>query len=106
MQEGPSATAEVDGGCPDSGVSCLVVLARYHNIAASSEQLVHEFSTPGTVFGKTELLLAAKKLGLKARLVNCRPERLGHTPLPAIACSKDGDFFILARLDGDKALIH
>ncbi|MBG7007788.1 type I secretion system permease/ATPase [Pseudomonas aeruginosa] len=106
MQEGSSATVEVDGGCPDSGVSCLVVLARYHDIAASPEQLVHEFSTTGTALGKTDLLLAAKKLGLKARLVNCRPEHLGHTPLPAIACSKDGDFFILARLDGDKALIH
>jgi subfamily B ATP-binding cassette protein HlyB/CyaB len=90
----------------DSGLACLVMLARFHNVAASAEQLAHEFTPPGASFGKAELLLAARKLGLKAKLARSTRERLSHTPLPALAFSNDGRFFIIARLDEDKALIH
>ncbi|AOE85921.1 peptidase C39 [Pseudomonas sp. TCU-HL1] len=82
------------------------MLARFHNIAASPEQLVHEFADSGRPFGKSELLLAASKLGLKAKSVRSHLERLPNAPLPAIAVSQDGGFFILARIDNDKALIQ
>jgi len=90
----------------DSGLACLVMLARFHNIAASPEQLVHEFAEDGQHFAQPELLLAAKKLGLKAKSAHSKVERLVHTPLPAIATSADGRFFIIARIDDGKALIH
>ncbi|MBU3058535.1 cysteine peptidase family C39 domain-containing protein, partial [Pseudomonas indica] len=48
----------------DTGLACLVMLARFHNVAASPEQLTHEFAEDGRRFGKAELLLSAKKLGL------------------------------------------
>ncbi|NQD97170.1 type I secretion system permease/ATPase, partial [Pseudomonas sp. CrR25] len=53
-----------------------------------------------------ELLLAAKRLGLKAKSARSSLARLSHTPLPAIATDGDGRFFIIARLDDGKALIH
>lgn len=90
----------------DTGLACLVMLARFHNVAASPEQLTHEYLDNGRQFGKTEMLLAGKQLGLKAKFVRSKVERLEHTPLPAIAASQDGRFFIIARLDDDKALIH
>ncbi|WP_349617389.1 type I secretion system permease/ATPase [Azotobacter salinestris] len=90
----------------DSGLACLVMLARFHNIAASPEQLVHEFAEDGRHFAQAELLLAAKRLGLKAKSARSKVERLVHTPLPAIAASTDGRFFIVARIDDSKALIH
>jgi len=90
----------------DTGLACLVMLARFHNVAASPEQLAHEYAEDGRSFGQAELLLAAKKLGLKAKSVRSTVERLPHTPLPAIAASDDGRFFIIARLDDGKALIH
>ncbi|SEJ03667.1 ATP-binding cassette, subfamily B, HlyB/CyaB [Azotobacter beijerinckii] len=90
----------------DSGLACLVMLARFHNVAASPEQLVHEFAEDGRPFGQAELLLAAKKLGLKAKSAHSKVERLVHTPLPAIATSTDGRFFIIARIDDGKALTH
>lgn len=90
----------------DTGLACLVMLARFHNVAAAPEQLAHEFTPQGESFTQSELLLAAKHLGLKAKSVRSTVDRLSHTPLPAIASDNSGGFFIIARLDNDKALIH
>jgi subfamily B ATP-binding cassette protein HlyB/CyaB len=103
-----STTESVAAQSPiiDSALACLVMLARFHNVAASAEQLTHEFAEDARQFGHAELLLAAKKLGLKAKSARGSIARLSHTPLPAIAASRDGSFFIIARLDNGKVLIH
>mgnify|MGYP003465863773 FL=1 len=90
----------------DSGVACLVMLARFHNVAASTEHLGYLFSTQGQALGPAELLLAARKSGLKAKSVKTTIARLDRTPLPAIATDRDGGFFIIAKLDEGKALIQ
>jgi subfamily B ATP-binding cassette protein HlyB/CyaB len=82
------------------------MLARFHNVAASIEQLSHQLSATASTFGQTELLLAARKLDLKAKWVHTTLSRLDRTPLPAIATNRDGSFFIIAKLDGGKALIQ
>jgi len=69
----------------DTGITCLVMLARLFNIAACPEQLRHEFADDGRLFGVQELLLAAGSLGLEARRIRCSATRLDRTPLPAIA---------------------
>lgn len=97
----PEVSAHVD-----TGLACLVMLARFHQVAASAEQVAHEFSTPGQPLGTDGLLLAARKLGLKAKTAQTTLARLERTPLPAIAQDRDGEFFILARLEQGKALIH
>ncbi|MDQ7990135.1 MAG: type I secretion system permease/ATPase [Candidatus Dactylopiibacterium sp.] len=84
---------------PDSGLQCLVMLARFHALAADAEQLAHEFGAGGAGFGRTEILLAAKKLGLAARCVRPHPARLETTPLPAMAACREGGFIILARVE-------
>ena len=83
----------------DSGLLSLVMLARFHGIATEPEQLAHEFRVPGKHFDEEALLLACKKLGLQARAVTTRPERLAKTPLPALAQMKDGCFVIVAKLE-------
>ncbi|WP_271411775.1 type I secretion system permease/ATPase [Pseudomonas sp. Q1-7] len=103
---GASGAQAADTVPLDTGLACLVMLARFHNVAASPEQLAHECAEAGRALGTTELLLAARQLGLKARWVQARLERLNRTPLPAIARSRTGEFFILARLDEGKVLIH
>ncbi|MGE8100994.1 type I secretion system permease/ATPase [Pseudomonas fluorescens] len=90
----------------DTGLVCLVMLARFHTVAASAEQLAHEFAPANQLFTQRELLLAARKLGLKAKSVNTSIARLDRTPLPAIAANGDGTFFIIAKLDQGKALIQ
>jgi ATP-binding cassette, subfamily B, bacterial HlyB/CyaB len=96
---GPSAAL-------DTGLACLAMLARFHNVAVSPEQLTHEYVAEGQVFGKAEILLATRQLDLKAKAIRTTFERLGQTPLPAIACASDGGFFIIARMDQEKILIH
>jgi len=90
----------------DTGLICLVMLARFHNIALSVEQLAHEFSTASQPVTLPQLLLAARKSGLKAKAIHVKPDRLEHAPLPAIAVNRDGTFFILARQEREQALIH
>ncbi|OON41736.1 peptidase C39 [Izhakiella australiensis] len=90
----------------DSGLICLAMLARFHNIFVSVEQLSHEFASADSAVGLPELLLAARKSGLKARTVSTTSERLESTPLPAIACNQDGTFFILARVENNRLLIQ
>ncbi|WP_431481226.1 type I secretion system permease/ATPase [Pseudomonas thivervalensis] len=96
---GPSAAL-------DTGLACLAMLARFHNVAVSPEQLTHEYVAEGQLFGKAEILLATRQLDLKAKAIRTTFERLGQTPLPAIACASDGGFFIIARMDQEKILIH
>ncbi|WP_296641852.1 type I secretion system permease/ATPase [Thiobacillus sp. 65-1402] len=90
----------------DSGLACLVMLARFHQIATDPGQLAHQFKAPGKSFGGNEILLAAKHLGLQAKPVKATLDRLDRTPLPAMAVDSNGGYFILARFDTDKALIH
>jgi subfamily B ATP-binding cassette protein HlyB/CyaB len=90
----------------DTALTCLVMLARFHHLAASPEQLQHDFAEPGRLFGYTEVLLAARQLGLKAKRIRSTAKRLQQLPLPAIAQDHNGSFFVLARCEGDSVLIH
>ncbi|MDU9031250.1 type I secretion system permease/ATPase [Pseudomonas mediterranea] len=106
FDEGVDTAAGLPPEAVDTGLTCLVMLARFHNIAASAEELSHQYLSQGQAFGKTEILLASRELALKTKVVKTTIERLAHTPLPAIACATDGRFFIIARFDQDKILIH
>ena len=90
----------------DTGLACLVMLARFHQIAADPGQLAHQFNVSGQASTQTELLLAAKHLGLQAKVVKTTIDRLDRTPLPAMAVDSTGGYFILARFEDDTALIH
>jgi subfamily B ATP-binding cassette protein HlyB/CyaB len=90
----------------DPALTCLLILARYFGIPANAEPLRHQFVDSGKTFGETELLLAARHLGLKAGAVDSDGSRLAHTPLPAIALRRDGHYVVLARIDGDKVLVQ
>ena len=105
----PRAAAASTGNVtapPDSGLLGLVILARFHNIPADPDHLAHEFREPGQAFGTRQILLAAKHLGLKAKCVRTDPGRLARTPLPALALTHDGHYWILARVDADKVLMQ
>ncbi len=104
-QESPRVAATPSAAL-DTGLTCLVMLARFHQIATDPDQLAHQFKVSGDAFGKSEILLAAKHLGLQAKPVKTTLDRLDRTPLPAMAVDSSGGYFILARFDADKALIH
>lgn len=83
-----------------------MILAGVHGIPADPQQLRHEFAAAGETFENREILRAAKLLGLKARAVPSRWERLSTLALPAIARHKDGHYFVLAKVDDDRVLIQ
>jgi subfamily B ATP-binding cassette protein HlyB/CyaB len=90
----------------DTGLSCLVMIARFHKIASDPQQLRHEFAQSGSHFSVNDVLMSAKHLGLKARKISCGFDRLSRIALPAVATRTDGTFFIIARVDEEKILVH
>lgn len=94
----------------DPGLSCLVMIARFHGLAADPDQLRHQWAGPHQQFGAREILLAAKELKLSAKQVKSSVERLSKVPLPAIALCTNADgqphFLIVARIQDDQMLIQ
>ncbi|WP_435273855.1 type I secretion system permease/ATPase [Psychrobium sp. nBUS_13] len=85
----------------DTGLNCLVAIARFHQLPAEPEQLSHEFAKPSEYFSDTELLLAAKSLTLKAKHLTLPLADIKNALLPAIAKAKDGNYFIIAKASSD-----
>jgi subfamily B ATP-binding cassette protein HlyB/CyaB len=90
----------------DTGLVCLLIFTRYFGIAADAEQLTHEFGTSGKTFGDTEVLRAAKRLGLKAGKRSATWARLATLPLPAMAQYTDGRYVIIGQVDGERVLVQ
>lgn len=105
----------VDGAAVDEGQSpsaprrfgldALCIIARLHHVAADADNLAHQLGWPTSHEPATgDLLLAAKHLGLKAKLNQSTPERLPVMPLPALALMRDGSRVVLAQCDGQRVL--
>lgn len=113
LYEAPASTAKADAQASaeshqaplDSGLLGLVMLARFHAIAAEPAQLAHQYGG-GQAFDERRILLAAKQLGLKARAVDARLDRLATLPLPALAADEQGGWFIIARISDEQILIQ
>lgn len=91
---------------PVSGVlQSLCVIARLHHIAAEPAHLAHQLGWPPSHRPSTDdLLLAAKHLGLKAKLSRSPIDRLNLAPLPALALMTDDRVVVLAQCDGQRVL--
>jgi len=90
----------------DTGLFCLLMLARFYGLPADGEQLRHQFSESGKNLNETDLLRAAKHLGFKAGFVESDWSALAKAPLPAIAQQKDGRYVVVAKAESDKVLVQ
>ena len=100
---GPEASAS------DTGLACLILLAHFLEKPATAEQVRHTIGDTGRPLDETELLRAAKHLGLKASAEETTWERLGDAVrLPVMARRRDGTYLVLAKMAPDKAklLVH
>ena len=93
-------------GKVDTGLAALVMLARYHQVAADSNQLRHHFGTHERPFQRAEILRASRHLKLKSRALTSRWDKLAYVSLPAIAQTKDGDFVLLAKVSEEEVLVQ
>jgi subfamily B ATP-binding cassette protein HlyB/CyaB len=101
-----SAAPAVAERVTDTGLICLLILARFYDLPADGAQLRHQFAQSGQPLSDTDLLRAAKHLGLKAGLHKTRWSKLHGTPFPAMAKRTDGRYVVLAKLEGEKALVQ
>ena len=90
----------------DTGLVCLLTLARFFGVPADGDQLRHRFAESGNTLSETDLLRAAKHIGLKAGLLEPDWRRLKDTPLPAMARQKDGRYLVLAKVEAEKVLVQ
>jgi len=105
VEPSPRTTDEGDGGGAlpaPSGIICLCVIAGRHQCSADPVQLTRALglnvASPVT---DTQILLAAKELGLKAKRAHTSWEALPRRSLPVIAELKTGEFVVLLRSDRD-----
>ena len=97
---------ELVDGPKDFGLAGLVLLAQFHDVAADSRQLAHRYGRDSEFFDESTLLLAAKHLGLKARIIAQAADRLDKISLPALSLQPDANHFIVAKAGDDSVLIH
>ena len=81
---------------PDSGLAALVLMLRFHGIAADGAQIRHKLG--GAKVDARDIVRCARDFGLKSREHRSRWRRLDRTPLPAIALLRDGGYLILGKV--------
>lgn len=89
----------------NKALSGLVFLSHFHGIAINPADIAHRYSEKNDL-NSEQWLLAAKELGLKAKLVKHNINRLSLLALPALVWRQDGQHFILAKIDDERYLIH
>jgi len=122
IDEAPVAQAGGSAKAVDSGLVSLALVARFHGKAAEPGQLAHDLGLAGAARAE-DLLLAAKRLALKAKLGPLDIERAaqGKAALPCVVelfvpqTAEDAQpdvpkpapvFAVLAKIEADKALLH
>ena len=90
----------------DSGLACLALMLRFFGQAADPEQIRHGHGKVDGEFSAEDIVLCARRVGLRARVVVSGIERLERVALPAIAETAEGVFVVLARVIDGKALVQ
>jgi subfamily B ATP-binding cassette protein HlyB/CyaB len=103
MAEAPAA---VQPNAVDTGLASLCLIARFFGVPAEPAELARRHLPGSSGASAEDLVRIARKLGLKARLVATRWDRLGKTPLPAIAEDRDGAFVVVTRFIDNKLLVQ
>ena len=81
----------------DTGLSGLALIAGYYRIAADPAQMKHDLAIGARAAGADDIVRAANRLGLKARVIKgVTAERLAGLPLPAIVGLADGSFAVVS----------
>jgi ATP-binding cassette, subfamily B, bacterial HlyB/CyaB len=89
-----------------SGLISLCVVAGQHQRSADPLQLARALGfDPVAEPSETQLLLAAKELGLKAKVARSAWSRLANNTLPFIAQLKEGGYIVVLRLDQDGYIV-
>lgn len=89
----------------DTGMQCMITIAKYYGIGADADQLRHALALGSENIGDQELLRIARKLKLKAACEKVSTEMLSKMSAPVILKYKDGKYVILVRAEKPRFLI-
>lgn len=95
-QQGCSG-ASGGGHGDDTGLLGFIQLLAVHRVRADPAQLLHERGAGDRPFEAADMLRAAKRFRVRARIVRRPASALGSMPLPTLARARDGSWFLLAR---------
>lgn len=90
----------------DSGVVCLTLMTQYLRQPADPDAIRHDLGLGERVADRVDIVRAAKRLKLKAKIARPSPRRLDRLPLPVIIEKADGSFALLAALSAGKVLLQ
>lgn len=82
-----------------TGVACLCIIAKSHEIHVHPDQIMHALGSPGDDVASTAILEAANFLGLTARRHKLKWHKLSHISWPAIAHLNNGQYLVIVRAD-------
>ena len=87
---------------PDSGLLALGLLAGHHRVAFDQAQARHELNLSLRAAGADDLVRAARKVGLKAKVFRGRRlQDVRDAPRPMIVGLKEGGFRLLLAVDDE-----
>ena len=89
----------------DSALAAFTLMLGFLQKPADAEQLRHAAGKGGALLDASDLLRLAKQLDVRAREVAAPPSKLARQPLPAIAATTDGHFFLILQATHDKVLV-
>lgn len=104
FQRQPSTPVDPVTGS-DTALLGLAMIARFHSVPVSSEELALLLEQMGETYGAEHILSAAWEMGLDARVMRSSMEQMSEVPLPALAISGDGHYCVLAQVGEDHVLI-
>jgi len=104
-EDGAAAAVQPLPRRPDPGLLSLASIASHYRIAADPFQLAHDLGLGAREAAGEDIVRAATRIGLKARLLaNQAPKRLASAPTPAILRMQDGAYRILVQRLADGRL--
>lgn len=89
----------------DAGLYSFVNIARFHNIPADPDQIIHALAIGEEGMQEGDILRAAKEFKLKARASAVEYDTLAKVPLPVVVGLKKEKFGILAKVEDNKLLV-
>jgi len=91
--------------CSDQGAWSLALALHLLGVVADAGKIQHDSGKTGAL-DVDDVLRAAGRFPVKARAVKSSVQRLGKTPLPALAVLRGGGFAVIGKVTDDSVLIQ
>lgn len=106
MSEEQKASLVSEAPVQDTGLICLTLLLKYLQVGADAAQLKHQSGKGEEPLDSSDIVRLAKALDVKTKISQIKSSELKALPLPAIACHRNGSFFVIAQADDVKVLVQ